>query len=62
LETYYHAHKEAQYDLKLYGKIVSENKKVTDFLRSITDPTCSVAKGIVLATPDYLNDFTKATL
>jgi len=42
--------------------VVSENKKVTDFLRGISDPTCSVAKGIVLVTPDYLNNFTKAAL
>jgi hypothetical protein len=61
-ESYYHAHQEAHYDLELYGEVVSENKKVTDFLRGISDPICSVAKGIVLATPDYLNDFTKATL
>jgi hypothetical protein len=50
------------YDLELYGEVVSENKKVTDFLRGISDPICSVAKGIVLATPDYLNNFTKAAL
>ncbi len=61
-ESYYHAHQEAHYDLELYGEMVSENKKVTDFLRGISDPMCSVAKGIVLATPEYLNDFTKAAL
>jgi hypothetical protein len=33
-----------------------------DCLRGISDPICSVAKGIVLATSDYLNDFTKAAL
>jgi len=61
-KSYYHAHQEAHYDLELYGEVVSENKKVTDFLHGISNPICSVAKGIVLATPDYLNDFTKATL
>jgi len=61
-KSYYHAHQEAHYDLELYGEVVSENKKVTDFFRGISDPICSVAKGIVLATPDYLNDFTKAAL
>jgi hypothetical protein len=61
-ESYYQAHQEAHYDLDLYGEVVTENKKVTDFLRGISDPTCNVAKGIVLATPEYLNDFTKAVL
>ena len=42
--------------------MVSENKKVTDILHGISDPTCSVAKGIGLAIPEYLNDFTKAAL
>jgi hypothetical protein len=55
-------HQEAHYDLELYGEVVSENKKVTDFLRGISDPTCRFANGIVLATPDNLNNFTKAAL
>jgi hypothetical protein len=62
LENYYHAHQEAHYDLGLYGEIVSESRKVTDFLRGITDPLCNVAKGIVMATPTYLNNFTDAAL
>jgi hypothetical protein len=41
---------------------VSESRKVTDFLRGISDPLCNVAKGIVLATPNYLNNFTEAAL
>ena len=45
-ESYYHAHQEAHYDLELYGEVVTENKKVTDFLRGILDPTCNVSKGI----------------
>jgi hypothetical protein len=61
-ESYYHAHQEAHYDLELYGEVVTENKKVTDFLRGILDPTCNVSKGIVVATPEYLNNFTKAAL
>jgi len=61
-QSFYHAHQEVHYDLELYGEIISKNKKVTDFLRGITDPTCSVAKGIVLASPEYLNNFTKAAL
>jgi len=61
-ENYYHAHQEAHYDLELYGEMVSESRKVTDFLRGISDPLCNVAKGIVLATPNYLNNFTEAAL
>ena len=41
---------------------MSESRKVTDFLRGITDPLCNVAKGIVMATPTYLNNFTDAAL
>jgi hypothetical protein len=61
-KNYYHAHQEAHYDLELYGEIVSESQKVTDFLRGITDPLCNVAKSIVMATPTYLNNFTDAAL
>jgi len=61
-ENYYHAHQEAHYNLELYGEIVSESRKVTDFLRGISDPLCNVAKGIVMATPNYLNNFTDAAL
>ena len=35
-ENYYHAHQEAHYDLELYGEIVSECRKVTDFLQRIS--------------------------
>jgi hypothetical protein len=61
-DSYYHAHQDAHYDLENYGEYISESKKVTDFLRGISDPQCAVAKGIVLATPAYLNDFTAAAL
>jgi hypothetical protein len=61
-ENYYHAHQEAHYDLELYNEIVSESRKVTDFLCGISDPLCNVAKGIVMATPTYLNNFTEAAL
>lgn len=61
-ENYYHAHQEAHYDLELYGEVVSESQKVTDFLRGISDSLCNVAKGIVMATPNYLNNFTDAAL
>jgi hypothetical protein len=61
-ENYYHAHQEAHYDLELYDEVVSESWKVTDFLRGISDPLCNVAKGIVIATPNYLNNFTSAAL
>jgi hypothetical protein len=62
LENYYHAHQEAHNDLELYGELVSESRKVTDFLRGISDPLCNIAKGIVMATPNYLNIFTEAAL
>ncbi len=35
---------------------------MTDFLHGISDPLCSIAKGIVMATPNYLNNFTEAAL
>ncbi len=59
-ENYYWQHQEAYQDLEMYGEIISQNKKVNDFLRGITDPTCAVAKGIVLTTPAYIHDFTAA--
>lgn len=48
--------------MELYGENISENNKVTNFLRGVTDPNCSVSKRIVLATPVYLQDFTKVAL
>jgi hypothetical protein len=59
-EQYYHTHQEAYYDLETYGDFITESKKVTDFLRGISDPMCQVAKGIVIATPTYFNNFTEA--
>lgn len=61
-EDYYHVNKEARYDLEMYSEIMRESKKVTDFLRGITDPLCAVAKRIILPTPTYVNDFTTTIL
>ena len=36
-EQYYYAYQEAHYDHKMYGEILTETKKVTDFLHGITD-------------------------
>ncbi len=57
-ENYSHLHQEAHYDLVMYREIMSESRKVTDFIRGIWDPQCAVAKGIILATPTHLNNFT----
>ncbi len=46
--------------METYGEFITESKKVTYFLRGISDPLCQVAKGIVIATPAYFNNFTKA--
>jgi ABC-type uncharacterized transport system fused permease/ATPase subunit len=54
--------KKPHYNLELYSEMVNSETRVTDSLKSITDPTCSVVKGVVSATPEYLNDFTKAAL
>jgi len=59
-EQYYHVHQDAQYDLETYGENISENKKVTDFLRGISAPQCEAAKAVVLSNTVYMNDFTAA--
>jgi len=60
-EQYYHVHQDAHYDLETYGEHISENKKVTNFLRGISAPQCEVAKAVVLSNSTYMNDFTVAT-
>jgi len=55
--SYVSIHQQAHQDLIRLGEPIPENKKVRDFLNSITDPQCSNIKLTVLANAAYMNDF-----
>ncbi|MGH7974029.1 MAG: hypothetical protein ACREBR_00785 [bacterium] len=60
-ETFTNIHQRAHQDLKRLGEIVTEKKKVRDFINNIHDPNLGIGKANVLAHAPYSNDFTLAS-
>jgi hypothetical protein len=58
LQSYITKHLAAHNVLRKEGEMISENKKVTDFLRGIQDSRLDTAKQIVQSRTDLMGDFT----
>jgi hypothetical protein len=61
-ETYVTIHQDAYADLKQYGEVMSEEKRVRDLLANIKDNSAAAnaAKGTILATSTLRNNFSNA--
>jgi len=60
--TYVAIHQQAHQDLVRLGEPVPKNKKVRDFLQSITDPQCNSNKLNVISNPTFMSNFAQAII